>query len=975
MQVSVIIPAHNAADTAGETLRSLVAQTWPHWRAIVIDDGSTDATAAIVRAFIETEPRVRLIQQPKSGVSVARNNGIDAVATDWMCFLDADDLFLPDYLEKMTAALLADPALDAVTCGWARLLPDGSRFDFNNRPPGQDLFELLARDCVLAIHTVVMRTATCRRAGKFDTSLRTCEDWDLWARVARTGCKWGRLDDTLCLYRTRPGSASFDAARLIADSLVVTGRADGPDPRVVDPDPRYANGATAPMPLLKKWYHLCWFSAMALGRGQDAAHLVKLLAEHPAPDMDPAAVGNIIFGAMLLPAVTPPHRAYELWPKIEPVVTAFLRELERVNGVPDLTQRALRAIDREVVLKTETPRPTTVGRTALRTVDACRPIESYAFGSTVERARFRIELEGRRLADVTLPVVDGQVSADVIADAIADRCGWALQSAFFERGLYPTLRLVTDPTTGRAALYRDDLVLAKDLSPAEPFTAATHAAADWTLMLQELFARPQWPSERFYDPAAAESRRAADVVCDDNRFPIELTHEIPNVRTPLPALDVMPTVGGLSLGVVPVPVNGGVATAQQIRAAVVLATGLDLCRAIARVAFVGRPVVEPPAVTLRERLAGGWRAARQPGKSDLILARRAPVSFNTAAARSAVLPASAAGAMQALWEEENNPPVHAPPPGAARRVVYAPDLLQQRPGFVRPIFAPLLSRISSRLARTPGELVPSGVMLGFVPAAARGRRPSRVVRTVPAPSPRRPELKTERIPILMYHRVAPAGADMNRRWRVTPQEFEAQLAHLERCGYHSISFEAWRRSVDLNRPLSGRGVIITFDDGFVDFADHAWPLLKKFGFEATMFLVAGLVGRSNEWDHHRGGERIPLMDWNTIRQLQDEGVRFGGHTVSHPHLTGVSIDRCAAELAESRLILQRGLRQNVNVFAYPFGDYDEPVQHLTGACGYDFAVTCRSAYANHGHNMLALPRVEVDGTADLAAFAASVQWA
>ncbi|MGB7160305.1 MAG: glycosyltransferase, partial [Tepidisphaeraceae bacterium] len=581
MNVSVIIPAHNSAETVEETLRSLVAQTWPHWEAIVIDDGSTDATATLVRRFIETEPRVRLIEQPKSGVSAARNNGIDQIRTDWMCFLDADDIFLPDYFQKMTDALAADPTLDAVTCGWARLLPDGSRFDFNNRPPGIDLFEALAHDCVITIHTVVIKVDIVRRAGKFDTSLRTCEDWDLWQRIARCGCRFGRLDDTLCLYRTRPGSASFDASRLIQDSLVVVRRAHEPDPRVTDPDPRHANGITKPVPLVKQWYHLCWFASLALGRGQESSHLVSFLADRPAPELEAAAVGIIIADGMLLPALTPPHRAYQLWPKVEGVIESFLREVGRVNGVGEFAEQALRAIDREILYRTEAVRSTTVGRTALRVLDVCSPIEDLTLPAPIERVRIRVELDGKKLDELTLPVVAGIVPADVIADAMADRCFWPILGAYFAKTIYPTLRVERDGET--ASLFRGTFPLAGKLPAADPFAGeAVHAAADWTLMLQELFGRPNWPSDRFYDPNFVEEWRGSKVSCNAGRVTIELSRELPDVRTPMPLLQVMPTVGGAPLGVVPIKVSNGLVKAQQIRSAVICSTGVDLCRAIVR---------------------------------------------------------------------------------------------------------------------------------------------------------------------------------------------------------------------------------------------------------------------------------------------------------------------------------------------------------------------------------------------------------
>jgi peptidoglycan/xylan/chitin deacetylase (PgdA/CDA1 family) len=213
----------------------------------------------------------------------------------------------------------------------------------------------------------------------------------------------------------------------------------------------------------------------------------------------------------------------------------------------------------------------------------------------------------------------------------------------------------------------------------------------------------------------------------------------------------------------------------------------------------------------------------------------------------------------------------------------------------------------------------------------------------------------------MYHRVAPTGSPAMARYRVTPGAFEAQLRYLRDAGYYSVSLEEWRAAVEAKKPLAGRAVLITFDDGYLDFLTHVWPLLRRYGFSATVFLVTDAVGRSNAWDGVYG-EEVPLLGWEEIRQLRGEGVEFGSHSASHRALTALSPVDVAREGARSRAILERRLGVPINAFAYPYGDTDRVVQHLIGACGYTFGLSCRPGLSRFADSLLALPRIEVTGS-------------
>ena len=118
MSVSVVIPALNAAATIDETIRSLVAQKFKAWEAIIVDDGSTDTTPDRARDWLSRDARVRYIRQENQGASAARNAGIAIATFDWLLFLDADDWIHPKHLHWLTRKLRSDPTLDIVYGGW-----------------------------------------------------------------------------------------------------------------------------------------------------------------------------------------------------------------------------------------------------------------------------------------------------------------------------------------------------------------------------------------------------------------------------------------------------------------------------------------------------------------------------------------------------------------------------------------------------------------------------------------------------------------------------------------------------------------------------------------------------------------------------------------------------------------------------------------------------------------------------------------
>lgn len=183
--IGIVIPAFNAGQWIGDCLHSLIAQTRANWSAVVVDDGSTDDT---VSRILEIEDaRIQLVRQPNSGVSVARNHGVEALPEcEAVLFLDADDWLAGDALERLADALENNPRAVAATGPAAIVRADGSIREVTPGSQGGMLSDLLIRNRCLCGQLLIRREAI-RTAGPFLVTLSFGEDWEYWVRLALLG--------------------------------------------------------------------------------------------------------------------------------------------------------------------------------------------------------------------------------------------------------------------------------------------------------------------------------------------------------------------------------------------------------------------------------------------------------------------------------------------------------------------------------------------------------------------------------------------------------------------------------------------------------------------------------------------------------------------------------------------------------------------------------------------------------------------
>jgi peptidoglycan/xylan/chitin deacetylase (PgdA/CDA1 family) len=220
----------------------------------------------------------------------------------------------------------------------------------------------------------------------------------------------------------------------------------------------------------------------------------------------------------------------------------------------------------------------------------------------------------------------------------------------------------------------------------------------------------------------------------------------------------------------------------------------------------------------------------------------------------------------------------------------------------------------------------------------------------------------------MYHAVGARGEGV-ARYRIPGARFARQMAWLYLRRYPVLPLEDLLRYRLEYRLPPARALVITFDDGYADNGAVAYPILRRYGFPATVFLVSRAVGGTNAWD--KDGELVgrQLLSWAEIRALQEDGLSFGAHSQHHVPLTEVPSATVCAEVAGSRADLERELGRPVTTFAYPHGKHDTRTQEAVAEAGFLGACCSVAGLNDPAVSQFALRRSEVRGTDSLLGFA------
>jgi peptidoglycan/xylan/chitin deacetylase (PgdA/CDA1 family) len=210
----------------------------------------------------------------------------------------------------------------------------------------------------------------------------------------------------------------------------------------------------------------------------------------------------------------------------------------------------------------------------------------------------------------------------------------------------------------------------------------------------------------------------------------------------------------------------------------------------------------------------------------------------------------------------------------------------------------------------------------------------------------------------MYHHVGvpDSSADSIRRdLSVSPARFEAQLRYLVERGYQPITLTDLAMHLQVGRAVPAKPVVLTFDDGFEDQYSNAYPLLRRYGFVGTFFVITRFADE----------ERPDYMDWSEIELLHANGMEIGSHSYTHPSLWGKSYDYLVWQVLGSREAIEARTQESVRFFSYPSGQYDQLTIDVLKSAGYWGAVTVEAGSLQSAEAAFEMKRIRVRGTYDL----------
>ena len=218
---TAVMPVYNGEKHIIETLGSVLTQTYPPAQIIVVDDESLDNAGKIVRSY---GGRVLLVHQKNGGQSAARNHGVSLATTDWIAFVDQDDVWLPNHLEEMAQAIQRRTDADLCYSGRRELVHDqGGGEPHLSEPvklPGEDaLASVMIDRCPFQPSSTAVRRSTLLRVGGWNSAFDSVEDWDLWLRLLGEGSRAVYTGKVTMHYRIHPGAATNQPVRVLEKSI------------------------------------------------------------------------------------------------------------------------------------------------------------------------------------------------------------------------------------------------------------------------------------------------------------------------------------------------------------------------------------------------------------------------------------------------------------------------------------------------------------------------------------------------------------------------------------------------------------------------------------------------------------------------------------------------------------------------------------------------------------------------------------
>jgi peptidoglycan/xylan/chitin deacetylase (PgdA/CDA1 family) len=213
----------------------------------------------------------------------------------------------------------------------------------------------------------------------------------------------------------------------------------------------------------------------------------------------------------------------------------------------------------------------------------------------------------------------------------------------------------------------------------------------------------------------------------------------------------------------------------------------------------------------------------------------------------------------------------------------------------------------------------------------------------------------------MFHRIDEPQSSTERDYTVTPAAFARQMEALAGAGMSACSTEALVEWMHGKAEIPRNSFVLTFDDGYSSFRENAAPVLHRFGWTASVFVVTSMLGGTDTWISGAGGSSRPLLSAADIQELAAEGFSFFSHSRRHPALTEIEPRELLREVVQSKAELEDVLGTEVGYFAYPYGKHDDTVVTAVKDAGYKAAFSVIPGFNRPGADLYRIRRLDVFG--------------
>ncbi len=997
--VSIIIAVRDAQPALAATLDSPIAQSFQQWEGIVVTGVLTDQTDTILNSYLARDPRFCRLSGPDQGTLAARNAGLAAARGRWVLFLDAGAWIEKHHLKTMSDALLANPGALAAWCRCLGIDADGSMIPlYRFACDRQQGCGMLARPFDIPIHTVLMERTALVRVGGFDPALKTCADWDLWQRVARLGGHWVLVDEPLSYIPISLDCFPINAAQVLVDGEAIVARASTMDDRVPAGLPPYRqqassdgdHGTIADRALACL---VCWCGGIDCGQGGDGTTVLETLEPLPSPAVASAPLlADALFDGLLTGLRVAPNQLAARWQGYASRISTLIGRLGEL-WQDSVAARAIQyRLERLILASSDLSQPRQLALTLGLSLTIHDPTP-VAPPAGIDRLYVCLRDGESVLAHIDLGIL-GTITTRRWIELMIQLLGIKKTVLAVGRSLWPSLLWqMPGPTirglirTPRAALRHPRSFLANACrqgvvaAAGAPQPPGSHAACLHQLRLEadqqagggEAVGLALKPSPSRVDISHQTSRKAFWENWFEQENPWNYDHSAYELEKYARQIDLLPQR--------PIGVALELACAEG-RFTQELAQHVDhLIATDISTKALDRARARCQANTNVEFRQLDFSADPLPSAVDLIFCSEVLYYLKDEEELRQV----ARGLAAALKPGGHIVTAHA--------YVLKDDLSHTGFDWEIPFGGETIARV---FAETPGLALERSLQAGayridrFTRTEGDARPPPPVVEHVPITADIEPEVarhlvwggavvrraevaSTERrphVPVLLYRRIAADGPAEPGIGRVTPDIFRAQMTWLRRNGYHFIGSAQLGRSLREKRSFAGHPVMISFDNGFQEFTDVAWPILRSHDFSAEVFIALGGLEKPGA---SAAGDETPVMDARTIVRLAAEGVRFGSHLVHPRAAEGLSTRALAAELLRAHAMLEKWTGRAPHGFATSSDMHEQRLCLLAAECGYTVGFTTRPGVASHKADPMNLPRIEIHGDWTLDDFIAEME--